>query len=55
MLLFDREIANASAVHVSAVSLWEMGIKVSAGKLKLPVSMETCKQGLKPLMQCRSR
>jgi PIN domain nuclease of toxin-antitoxin system len=34
-----QQIANASVVHVSAVSLWEIGMKVSAGKLKLPVSM----------------
>jgi PIN domain nuclease of toxin-antitoxin system len=27
-------IANARAVHVSAVSLWEIGMKVSVGKLK---------------------
>ena len=30
-----QRIANASVVHVSAVSLWEIGMKVSAGKLKL--------------------
>jgi PIN domain nuclease of toxin-antitoxin system len=34
-----QQIANASVVHVSAVSLWEIGMKVSTGKLKLPVSM----------------
>jgi PIN domain nuclease of toxin-antitoxin system len=28
-------IANASAVYVSSVSLWEIGMKVSVGKLKL--------------------
>jgi PIN domain nuclease of toxin-antitoxin system len=33
-----RQIANASAVHVSSVSLWEIGMKVSAGKLKLSMS-----------------
>lgn len=35
-----RLIANASAVYVSAVSLWEIGMKVSTGKLKLPASMD---------------
>jgi PIN domain nuclease of toxin-antitoxin system len=35
-----RRIANASAIYVSAVSLWEIGMKVSAGKLRLPVSMD---------------
>jgi PIN domain nuclease of toxin-antitoxin system len=35
-----RKIANASAIYVSAVSLWEIGMKVSTGKLKLPVSMD---------------
>ena len=34
-----QRIANASVVHVSAVSLWEIGMKVSTGKLKLPLSM----------------
>jgi PIN domain nuclease of toxin-antitoxin system len=34
-----QKIANASAIYVSAVSLWEIGMKVSTGKLKLPVSM----------------
>jgi PIN domain nuclease of toxin-antitoxin system len=34
-----QRIANARAVYVSAVSLWEIGMKVSAGKLKLPISM----------------
>jgi len=33
-----QQIANASAVYVSAVSLWEIGMKVSAGKLKLSMS-----------------
>jgi PIN domain nuclease of toxin-antitoxin system len=31
-------IANASAVYVSAVSLWEIGMKVSTGKLKLSMA-----------------
>jgi PIN domain nuclease of toxin-antitoxin system len=35
-----QKIANASAIYVSAVSLWEIGMKVSTGKLKLPVSMD---------------
>jgi len=30
-----RQISNASAVYVSSVSLWEIGMKVSADKLKL--------------------
>jgi PIN domain nuclease of toxin-antitoxin system len=34
-----QRIANASSVYVSAVSLWEIGMKVSMGKLKLPMSM----------------
>jgi PIN domain nuclease of toxin-antitoxin system len=33
-----QRIANASAVYISAVSLWEIGMKVSAGKLKLSMS-----------------
>jgi len=33
-----QQIANAGAVYVSAVSLWEIGMKVSAGKLKLSMS-----------------
>jgi PIN domain nuclease of toxin-antitoxin system len=33
-----QKIANASAVYVSAVSLWEIGMKVSAGKLRLPMA-----------------
>jgi PIN domain nuclease of toxin-antitoxin system len=33
-----QKIANASAVYVSAVSLWEIGMKVSAGKLKLSMA-----------------
>jgi PIN domain nuclease of toxin-antitoxin system len=33
-----RLIANATAVHVSAVSLWEIGMKVSVGRLKLSMS-----------------
>ena len=33
-----RQISNAQAVHVSAVSLWEIGMKVSSGKLELPMS-----------------
>jgi PIN domain nuclease of toxin-antitoxin system len=33
-----RQIANASVVHVSSVSLWEIGMKVSAGKFKLSMS-----------------
>jgi PIN domain nuclease of toxin-antitoxin system len=35
-----QKIANASAIYVSAVSLWEIGMKVSTGKLKLPISMD---------------
>jgi PIN domain nuclease of toxin-antitoxin system len=34
-----QKIANASAIYVSAVSIWEIGMKVSTGKLKLPVAM----------------
>jgi PIN domain nuclease of toxin-antitoxin system len=34
-----QRIANASVVYVSAVSLWEIGMKVSTGKLKLRMSM----------------
>ena len=34
-----QRIANAGVVYVSAVSLWEIGMKVSAGKLKLRMSM----------------
>src|SRR5262245_20378108 len=33
-----RHIARGRAVYVSAVSLWEIGMKVSSGKLKLPMS-----------------
>lgn len=33
-----QRIANASTVYVSAVSLWEIGMKVSAGKLKLSMA-----------------
>ena len=33
-----QRIANASAVYISAVSLWEIGMKVSAGKLRLSMS-----------------
>jgi PIN domain nuclease of toxin-antitoxin system len=33
-----QRIASASAVYVSAVSLWEIGMKVSAGKLKLSMA-----------------
>jgi PIN domain nuclease of toxin-antitoxin system len=33
-----RQIVNASAVYVSSVSLWEIGMKVSVGKLKLSMS-----------------
>jgi len=33
-----QRIANASAVYVSAVSLWEIGMKVSTGKLKLSMA-----------------
>ena len=35
-----QKIANASAIYVSAVSLWEIGMKASAGKLKLPAAMD---------------
>jgi PIN domain nuclease of toxin-antitoxin system len=34
-----QQIAHANVVYVSAVSLWEIGMKVSAGKLKLRMSM----------------
>jgi PIN domain nuclease of toxin-antitoxin system len=34
-----QQIANAGVVYVSAISLWEIGMKVSAGKLKLRMSM----------------
>ena len=34
-----QRIANASVVYVSAVSLWEIGMKMSTGKLRLPMSM----------------
>src|SRR5258707_9367820 len=34
-----QRIANANVVYVSAVSLWEIGMKVSAGKIKLPMSL----------------
>jgi PIN domain nuclease of toxin-antitoxin system len=33
-----RHIGTARAVYVSAVSLWEIGMKTSSGKLKLPMS-----------------
>jgi PIN domain nuclease of toxin-antitoxin system len=33
-----QRIANASAIYVSAVSLWEIGMKVSTGKLKLSMA-----------------
>jgi len=33
-----QRIASASAVYVSAVSLWEIGMKVSTGKLKLSMA-----------------
>jgi PIN domain nuclease of toxin-antitoxin system len=33
-----QQIANASAIYISAVSLWEIGMKVSAGKLKLSMN-----------------
>ena len=33
-----QRIANASAVYVSAVLLWEIGMKVSTGKLKLSMA-----------------
>jgi PIN domain nuclease of toxin-antitoxin system len=33
-----QRIANASVVYVSAVSLWEIGMKVSTCKLKLRMS-----------------
>jgi PIN domain nuclease of toxin-antitoxin system len=35
-----QKIANASAIYVSAVSLWEIGMKLSIGKIKLPISMD---------------
>ena len=34
-----QQIANANAIYVSAVSLWEIGMKVTTGKLKLRMSM----------------
>ena len=33
-----QRIVNANLVYVSAVSLWEIGMKVSAGKLKLSMT-----------------
>ena len=33
-----QRIANASAVYISAVSVWEIGMKVSAGKMKLSMN-----------------
>jgi PIN domain nuclease of toxin-antitoxin system len=33
-----QKIANARAIYVSAVSLWEIGMKVSTGKLRLSMA-----------------
>jgi PIN domain nuclease of toxin-antitoxin system len=33
-----QQIARADAVYVSSVSLWEIGMKVSVGRLKLSMS-----------------
>ena len=33
-----QQIAQANVVYVSAVSLWEIGMKVSTGKLKLSMA-----------------
>ena len=35
-----RTIAEAVEVHVSAATAWELGLKVSLGKLRLPESVE---------------
>ncbi len=35
-----RAIAEAQEVHVSAATAWELGLKVSLGKLRLPESVE---------------
>ncbi|MBI2372517.1 MAG: type II toxin-antitoxin system VapC family toxin [Deltaproteobacteria bacterium] len=35
-----RAIAEAEAVYVSAATAWELGLKVSLGKLRLPESVE---------------
>jgi PIN domain nuclease of toxin-antitoxin system len=35
-----RTIAEAAEVHVSAATAWELGLKVSLGKLRLPESVE---------------
>jgi PIN domain nuclease of toxin-antitoxin system len=46
------EIANpANAVLASAVSIWELGLKVSKGKLRLPLGFHELleKHGIQPL------
>lgn len=35
-----RAIAEAAEVYVSAATAWELGLKVSLGKLRLPESVE---------------
>lgn len=35
-----RAIADAEEVYVSAATAWELGLKVSLGKLRLPESVE---------------
>ncbi|MFZ5475304.1 MAG: type II toxin-antitoxin system VapC family toxin [Myxococcota bacterium] len=35
-----RTIAEAETVYVSAATAWELGLKVSLGKLRLPESVE---------------
>jgi PIN domain nuclease of toxin-antitoxin system len=35
-----RVIAEAEEVYVSAATAWELGLKVSVGKLRLPESVE---------------
>ena len=35
-----RAIAEAEEVYVSAATAWELGLKVSLGKLRLPESVE---------------
>lgn len=35
-----RVIAEADAVYVSAATAWELGLKISLGKLRLPESVE---------------
>lgn len=35
-----RAIAEAEAVYISAATAWELGLKVSLGKLRLPEAVE---------------